>query len=98
MCLVNHYEPGRGADSIEDRLAKQPVRETLRGNQKDVDLVGFDGGDDLVPLDGVDELIVAARMPIFRAASIWLRMRASSGETRRVGPLPSSRSRRVAMK
>ena len=32
------------------------------------------------------------------AASIWLRMSASSGETSSVGPLPRSRSMRVAMK
>ena len=32
------------------------------------------------------------------AASIWLRMSASSGETSRVGPAPASRSSRVATK
>ena len=43
-------------------------------------------------------LIVAARTPMRSAASIWLRMRASSGDTNNVGPAPRSRSMRVAMK
>jgi hypothetical protein len=44
------------------------------------------------------ELMVRACTPIFVAASIWLRMRASSGERRMVGPAPWSRRSRVAMK
>src|SRR6266545_544059 len=44
------------------------------------------------------ELIVAARMPMRRAASIWSRISASSGETSSVGPAPASRSSRVARK
>ena len=44
------------------------------------------------------ELIVTARMPARWAASIWLRIRASSGEMITVGPAPSARSRSVATK
>lgn len=45
-----------------------------------------------------DELIVRARMPARAAASTWLRISASSGETITVGPLPRSRSSEVATK
>jgi hypothetical protein len=44
------------------------------------------------------ELIVRARMPARAAASTWLRMSASSGDTITVGPAPSARSRAVATK
>ncbi len=44
------------------------------------------------------ELIVTARMPARSAASIWLRIRASSGETMTVGPAPCERNSRVATK
>ncbi len=44
------------------------------------------------------ELIVAARMPSRAAASIWLRISASSGEMITVGPAPSPRNRAVATK
>src|SRR5437588_5752566 len=44
------------------------------------------------------ELIVAACTPARSAASIWLRISASSGETITVGPSPSSRSSAVATK
>jgi hypothetical protein len=44
------------------------------------------------------ELIVAACTPARTAASIWLRINASSGETITVGPLPSARKRAVATK
>ena len=44
------------------------------------------------------ELTVAARMPARAAASIWLRISASSGETITVGPAPCSRRSRVATK
>ena len=37
-------------------------------------------------------------MPARVAASIWLRIKASSGETISVGPLPRARSRAVATK
>ena len=43
-------------------------------------------------------LMVSARIPSRSAASIWLRIRASSGDTSSVGPDPLSRSIRVAMK
>lgn len=46
----------------------------------------------------LEELIVAALMPILSAAAIWFRMRASRGEIRSVGPFPLSRSSRVAKK
>ena len=44
------------------------------------------------------ELIVTARMPARSAASIWLRINASSGEMITVGPAPPSRSSAVATK
>ena len=44
------------------------------------------------------ELMVTARMPARSAAPIWLRIRASSGDTITVGPAPSERSSRVATK
>ena len=44
------------------------------------------------------ELTVSAAMPARRAAAIWSRMSASSGETTNVGPAPCSRSRAVATK
>jgi hypothetical protein len=44
------------------------------------------------------ELTVAARMPARAAASIWLRISASSGETITVGPAPCARSSAVATK
>ena len=44
------------------------------------------------------ELMVTARMPARSAAAIWLRIRASSGETMTVGPAPSARSSSVATK
>jgi hypothetical protein len=44
------------------------------------------------------ELTVTARMPARSAASIWLRIRASSGDTITVGPAPAARSRAVATK
>ena len=44
------------------------------------------------------ELIVAARMPARSAASIWLRISASSGEMITVGPAPIARSSAVATK
>ena len=44
------------------------------------------------------ELIVTARMPARSAAAIWLRIRASSGDTITVGPLPCARSSAVATK
>ena len=44
------------------------------------------------------ELMVTARMPARSAAAIWLRIRASSGETITVGPAPCARSSRVATK
>ena len=43
------------------------------------------------------ELIVTARRPRRSAASIWLRIRLSSGLTISVGPWPSSRRTRVAI-
>lgn len=45
------------------------------------------------------ELIVRARMPALAAASTWLRINASSGETMTVGPAwwPCSRSRSRAV-
>ena len=43
-------------------------------------------------------LIVDACTPARSAIKIWLRISASSGEIRSVGPAPPSRSRRVAMK
>jgi hypothetical protein len=43
-------------------------------------------------------LIVKARAPARSAIRIWLRISASSGETRIVGPAPASRSSGVAMK
>ena len=44
------------------------------------------------------ELMVTARMPARSAAAIWLRIRASSGETITVGPAPWARSSSVATK
>ncbi len=44
------------------------------------------------------ELIDTACTPARAAASIWLRINASSGETMTVGPSPSWRSNAVAMK
>ncbi len=44
------------------------------------------------------ELIVRARTPARSAASIWLRIKASSGETMTVGPAPRRRSSAVATK
>src|ERR1041384_6163825 len=44
------------------------------------------------------ELIVSALTPMRIAASIWLRIRERSGETRRVHPLPRSRKSRVPRK
>src|SRR6266566_2598766 len=44
------------------------------------------------------ELMVRARMPAPFAASTWLRMSASSGDTITVGPSPRARSSAVAMK
>jgi hypothetical protein len=44
------------------------------------------------------ELMVRAAIPARAAASTWLRIRASSGETISVGPAPLARSRAVAMK
>jgi hypothetical protein len=44
------------------------------------------------------ELIVRAAMPARAAASIWLRIKASSGETISVGPAPRARSSAVATK
>jgi hypothetical protein len=47
---------------------------------------------------GLAELIVRAWMPARAAASTWLRISASSGETITVGPLPWARSNDVATK
>lgn len=47
---------------------------------------------------GLAELMVRARIPARAAASTWLRMSASSGETITVGPAPRRRSRAVATK
>ena len=44
------------------------------------------------------ELIVRAWMPARAAASTWLRISASSGETMTVGPAPRARSSAVATK
>ena len=44
------------------------------------------------------ELMVRARMPALIAASTWLRISASSGDTITVGPAPRARSSAVAMK
>ncbi len=44
------------------------------------------------------ELMVRARIPARAAASTWLRISASSGETITVGPLPRARSSAVATK
>ena len=44
------------------------------------------------------ELMVRARMPARIAASTWLRISASSGDTITVGPAPRARSSAVAMK
>ena len=44
------------------------------------------------------ELMVAARIPARSAASIWLRISASSGEMITVGPAPRLRIRAVATK
>ena len=44
------------------------------------------------------EFMVTARTPARAAAATWSRMRASSGDTIRVGPAPSARSRAVATK
>jgi hypothetical protein len=38
---------------------------------------------------GLVELMVTARMPARSAAAIWLRIRASSGDTMTVGPEPA---------
>ncbi len=42
--------------------------------------------------------MVWARMPARSAASIWLRINASSGDTMTVAPAPCARSSAVAMK
>lgn len=47
---------------------------------------------------GLAELMVRAEIPARAAASTWLRMRASSGETITVGPAPRARSSAVATK
>ena len=44
------------------------------------------------------ELMVTARMPARSAAAIWLRIRASSGDTITVGPAPSARRSSVDTK
>jgi hypothetical protein len=44
------------------------------------------------------EFTVTARIPSRSAAAIWLRMSASSGLTRTVGPDPRARSSAVATK
>ena len=44
------------------------------------------------------EFTVTARTPARAAASIWLRISASSGETITVGPAPAARSNAVATK
>ena len=45
-----------------------------------------------------DELMVAARTPARPAASTWLRINASSGETISAGPAPARRCSSAAMK
>ena len=46
----------------------------------------------------LSEVIRTDRTPIRLAARIWLRINARSGETRRVGPNPSSRRSLAVMK
>ena len=51
-----------------------------------------------VHLSTLDELMVRVATPILFAASSWLRINASKGDTKSVGPAPRTRNNLAAMK
>ena len=85
--LVDHQQTGGGGQLRQHLVAEVRVVQPLGADQQDVDLAGRDLG--LRPSSHssvLAELIVRARMPARAAASTWLRISASSGETITVGP------------
>ena len=91
------------ADALDERrqhpLAELRVVEALGADEQQVDLVGVELRRATSSQSSrLVELTVTARMPSRSAAAIWLRMSASSGLIRTVGPARRRRSSAVARK
>lgn len=98
MRLVHHEQAGGRRELGQHLVAEVRVVEPLRADQEYVDLAAATSAWTVSHSSVFEELIVRARMPARAAASTWLRISASSGETITVGPLPRSRSSEVATK
>ena len=97
--LVDDQQPDAGHERGQLLVAELRVVQPLGADEQHVDLVVARGGSRMsVHSSGFAELMLAARTPARSAAATWSRIRASSGETRIVGPAPRRRSSRVATK
>lgn len=74
------------------------VAQSLGGDQENVDVVLLDPASTSDQSGSLSDAIRTAWTPMRVAASIWLRMSDSNGDTSRAGPRPASRSSFVAMK
>jgi hypothetical protein len=98
QCLVDDEQPQPRRQTGQHVVAEGWVVEPLRADQQDVHLIGEQLVLDNAHSSRFAELIGLARMPARTAASTWLRINASSGETINVGPAPRARSSIVATK
>jgi hypothetical protein len=86
--LVDHDQPGPRPDDRHDLVGELGVGEPLGRDEQQVDLVGVQRLFELADGGGGRAVDRLAAQPEPRAASIWLRISASSGEISSVGPSP----------
>ena len=98
MCLVDHDQARRGGELRQHLVAEARVVQALGADQQHVGLAVRDLRVDWSHSWVLAELIVRAWIPARPAASTWLRISASSGDTITVGPAPRARSSAVATK
>ena len=84
----------RGGQLGQHVVAEVGIVEPLRADQQHVHRAGRISAVISFHSSRLAELIVRARMPARAAASTWLRISASSGETITVGPAGAHRARR----
>ena len=97
--LVDDEQPDALGERGQQAVAEVRVVEALRADQQHVDRAGAQAPPRRASHSSVfDELMVWAVMPARAAASTWLRISASSGDTISVGPAPCARSSPVATK
>ena len=99
MGLVDDEQADAGGERWQQAVAEVRVVEPLRADEQHVDRARRPAPASTASHSSVfDELIVWAVMPARAAASTWLRISASSGDTISVGPAPWARSSPVATK